>query len=108
MANEMTVQELAGKQAASEKILLLDVRQPDEHALASIPGSVPIPMPELLECVHTFQPPKDAAMVVYCHHGILSRKAAEFLEQNGFASVWSLRGGIDAWGVSVDSRVPRY
>ncbi|MGH7753968.1 MAG: rhodanese-like domain-containing protein [Gemmatimonadales bacterium] len=47
-------------------------------------------------------------MVTYCHHGVRSRHAAELLRAAGFASVRSLRGGIDAWSREVNPSVPRY
>ena len=53
-------------------------------------------------------PPTGALLVVYCHHGIRSMSAAQFLERAGFTNVVSLAGGIDAWSVEVDPKVPRY
>ncbi|MCA9619328.1 MAG: hypothetical protein KC731_09900, partial [Myxococcales bacterium] len=46
--------------------------------------------------------------VVYCHHGVRSRTAAEQLLQRGFTQVFNLVGGIDAWSATVDGDVPRY
>ena len=108
MAREITVQELARKQAAREPIFLLDVRQPDEHAYAALADSTLIPLPELASRHRELKPPAGADLVVYCHHGIRSRRAANFLEQVGFARVWSLAGGIDAWSILIDQQVPRY
>ncbi len=108
MAREMTVEELARKRAAGEPVLLLDVRQPDEHAAAALPDSLLVPLHDLPRRVKKIQQPAGAALVVYCHHGIRSRRAAEFLEQAGFADVWSLAGGIDAWSQRIDPKVPRY
>ena len=108
MPREMTVVELARKQAAGDAVLLLDVRQPDEHAFAALPQSLLVPLPELPERHHEIQPPPGAALIVYCHHGVRSWQAAHFLEQNGFADVWSLADGIDAWSRQIDPRIPRY
>ena len=108
MAHEMTVEELARKLSAGEPVLLLDVRQPDEHALAALADSVLVPLHELPRRKQDIRQPAGAALVVYCHHGIRSRRAADFLEQAGFADVWSLAGGIDAWSQRIDPKVPRY
>jgi rhodanese-related sulfurtransferase len=54
------------------------------------------------------RPPDDALLVVYCHHGIRSLSGAAILEQHGFANVVSLAGGIDAWSLHIDPKVPRY
>jgi rhodanese-related sulfurtransferase len=47
-------------------------------------------------------------VVVYCHHGVRSQAGAALLERLGFKDVVSLAGGIDAWSLLVDPRVPRY
>jgi rhodanese-related sulfurtransferase len=104
----MTPRELADKLAAGEAIFLLDVRRPEEHAFAALPGSVLIPLHQLAERLGEVTPPEGAAVVVYCHHGVRSQHGAYFLVQQGFANVHSLQGGIDAWSQGVDAGVPRY
>lgn len=108
MAIEMSVKELARKQAAGEPVLLLDVRQADEHAFAALPGSRHIPLHELPQRWEEIETRAGTPLVVYCHHGIRSRRAADFLIQCGLSGVVSLAGGIDAWSLEVDAKVPRY
>lgn len=43
-----------------------------------------------------------------CHHGVRSRAAAEKVLKMGFAKVYNLEGGIDAWSQHVDPKVARY
>lgn len=86
--------------------LLLDVREPSEVELAAIPNSLNIPLGELPGGLDRI--PRDAGIVVLCHHGIRSTMAAEFLERNGFSRVCNLDGGIDAWSRDVDDGIPRY
>jgi rhodanese-related sulfurtransferase len=43
-----------------------------------------------------------------CHHGMRSLQVARYLQQQGFAEVVNLQGGIDAWSGTVDATVPRY
>lgn len=88
--------------------LLLDVRYPEEHALAALPGSVLIPLHELPQRWREIEKWQDRPIVAYCHHGIRSRHAAGFLKQCGFTAVENLDGGIDAWSTDVDPSVPRY
>lgn len=47
-------------------------------------------------------------IVVYCHVGIRSAGAVFLLRKNGFTKVKNLTGGIDAWAVQVDPKMPRY
>jgi rhodanese-related sulfurtransferase len=86
--------------------VLLDVRQPSEHATAALEGSVLVPLDQLAERIDELD--RSHPIVVYCHHGIRSLNAAMFLKANGFASVRSLAGGIDRWSLTIDPSVPRY
>jgi adenylyltransferase/sulfurtransferase len=105
---QITVEELAAKQAKGEAVYLLDVRQPFEHDLAALPDSVLIPLDQLPRRADEVRPPEGALVVVYCHHGIRSLNGVAFLQQRGLANVASLAGGIDAWARRVDASVPLY
>jgi rhodanese-related sulfurtransferase len=87
-------------------VMLLDVRGPEEVALAALPGAVHIPMPEIAARLSELDP--TAPIVVLCHHGVRSEMAGRLLERNGFTAVSHLAGGIDAWSRQVDAGVPRY
>ncbi len=87
-------------------IKLLDVRGEDERQLAKIEG-VPMVDMELARKIIA-EWPKDAAIVIHCHHGIRSLDAASYFMREGFSNVKSMAGGIDAWSSDVDSTVPRY
>jgi rhodanese-related sulfurtransferase len=108
MVREIRPQELADRLAAGEPVYLLDVRRPWEHATASLPGSYLVPLHELAARAGEIEPQPGAPVVVYCHHGIRSLSAVALLERLGFRDVWSLAGGIDAWSLLIDPRVPRY
>ena len=98
--------ELQALLASGRPVLLLDVRQPEEHALCALPGSVLIPRGELMRRVEEVQP-EGALVVVYCHHGVRSLSGAAILQRAGVEAV-SLAGGIDRWSQTVDPGVPRY
>lgn len=88
--------------------VLLDVRRPDEHAYAALPGSILIPLNELEERLDELADVKQLeSIVVYCHHGIRSMSARMVLTNHGFTAT-SLKGGLDAWSLDIDSKVPRY
>ena len=108
MIPQISVQQLAEKIAAAEPVHLLDVRQPEEHAIAALPGSTLIPLGELAERIHEIEPLAGALLVVYCHHGIRSLSGVHLLQQAGIGPVASLAGGIDAWSRQIDPAVPRY
>jgi rhodanese-related sulfurtransferase len=105
---EIDVHTLAEKLAGGEALYLLDVRQPWEHELASLPNSWLIPLGELLARLQEIDAPTDTLIVVHCHHGIRSLSGVALLEQHGFTNVASLQGGIDAWSRLIDPQTPRY
>lgn len=87
-------------------VLLLDVRLPEEVAIASLPGAINIPLHELpTRHAELGQP---AVIAIYCHHGVRSLQAGRFLERQGHARVAHLEGGIDAWSIEIDPAVARY
>jgi rhodanese-related sulfurtransferase len=90
--------------------LLLDVREEWEVAVAAIRiEGVParhIPMGRIPERLGELDP--EQPIVCICHHGMRSAQVADFLERQGFATVYNLAGGIDAWSEQVDASVPRY
>jgi len=66
-----------------------------------------IPMGDIPSRAHQELDP-DAHIVVVCHHGVRSLSVTSWLRQQGFESVQSLRGGIDAWSRVIDPKVPLY
>ena len=105
MPPEITVEELKRRLDASEPTYLVDVRQPWEHERAALPDQLLVPLGELPARAAEVQPPPGALIVVYCHAGRRSLAGAALLERHGAVS---LAGGIDAWSVRIDPKVPRY
>ena len=93
---------------AGQEFLLLDVREPAEHATARIPGARLLPLGELEARLGELEPWRNRRVVVHCHHGMRSARACEILQAHGFAHVENLAGGIEAWSLTVDPSVPRY
>lgn len=105
---EVNVQAVKKMMDEGEKFLLLDVRQPQEHAHVSIEGSKLIPLKELGQRIDEISAYQDQPIVVHCHHGGRSMQATLFLRQQGFTDVKNMAGGIDAWSLQIDPTKPRY
>ena len=103
---EIAPRELAERLRAGDSVDLLDVREPWEHAAASIPGARLVPLGQLEQLAHTIAP--DREVVVLCHHGVRSAAAVDFLREIGVRGARNLAGGIDRWSREVDPSVPRY
>lgn len=103
---EVAPRELARWREQGRPLQLVDVREGWEHALVAIPGALHLPLGMLPQRVHALD--RHAVTVVYCHHGVRSRAAAEHLVEVGFGEVWNLGGGIDRWVSDVAPTEPRY
>jgi rhodanese-related sulfurtransferase len=103
---EIAPEELKRRWDAGERIVLLDVREPDEIATASLPGATVIRMAEIP--ARFSELPRDVPIAVMCHHGGRSERVTRWLNANGYERAMNLDGGIDAWSLTVDSTVPRY
>jgi len=90
-----------------ETIRLIDVREPNEHAIAHIEGAELMPLSRAQSWINTLSP--DEEIVVFCHMGGRSQQVAQYLvNQLGFTNVANMVGGIDDWSLQVDPNVPRY
>jgi monothiol glutaredoxin len=101
----MSVGQLKAAIDAAEPIELLDVRTPEERAVAAIPGAALL---NETEAARIESLPRDTKLVLHCHHGGRSQQAAEQFVSLGFSQVFNVVGGIDAWSQEIDPDVPRY
>ena len=106
MVNQLQAVELKKKLESGEDIFLLDVREPWEFSLAAIKGSENFPLAEVVDRQQEFA--LEEEIVVICHYGERSQRAASELLECGFNTIHNLVGGIDAWSQVVDPTVPRY
>ncbi|OGX37383.1 MAG: molybdenum cofactor biosynthesis protein MoeB [Omnitrophica WOR_2 bacterium RIFCSPHIGHO2_02_FULL_68_15] len=102
---EITPEELKQK-LTNGGVKLVDVREPHEYEICHLPNAKLVPLSEILSRVAELDSSDE--LVLYCHHGMRSRDALEFLKGAGFRKLKSLRGGIDAWAAAVDPSLPRY
>jgi adenylyltransferase/sulfurtransferase len=94
MKSEITVDELQQWRASGHPHMLLDVREPFEHASARIDGAVLIPMGSVMQQLELL--PGDRTIVVQCQSGGRSGRVTAALREKGFDAV-NLTGGIQAW-----------
>jgi adenylyltransferase/sulfurtransferase len=87
-------------------VLLLDVREPYEFEICHLNGSKLVPLGQLPDRLGELG--KDRNIVIYCHNGVRSARAVEFLKMNGFERVRNLKGGIKSWSELVDPTMPKY
>ena len=96
----------ADVQTRAGAITLVDVRPPEERAIAAAPvdysGLENAGLERLLAL------PKDTPLAFLCHHGGRSAQAAMYFAQRGFDNLYNVVGGIDAWSLNVDPEIPRY
>jgi molybdopterin/thiamine biosynthesis adenylyltransferase/rhodanese-related sulfurtransferase len=103
---EMSPQELKRRMDTGEQFELIDVREPFEYEIARIDGAKLIPLGEIAERLNELS--GERPIVVHCHSGTRSAQATRLLQQRGFANVYNLEGGIDAWSAQIDPNVPKY
>ncbi len=108
---QIRVEDFAELWAAPEsKLQLVDVREPEELAIARLDGFISLPLSEYAEWSQDIrsQLDPDAETIVMCHHGMRSAQMCQWLLGQGFTNVKNLIGGIDAYATVVDSSVPQY
>jgi len=97
--------ELQARLGRGDDLLLVDVRTDEEREIASIESGRAL---DAALHAEIGKGSRDRAIVVYCHHGSRSQRAAEELVQQGFRDVYNLTGGIHAWSMDIDPDVPMY
>jgi rhodanese-related sulfurtransferase len=106
---EITARDVQQRLDAGETLHLIDVREPNEFAIAKIEGGVLVPMRSVPSELQDLQAKATTApLIVFCHHGVRSLNVVHWLREQGLENCASMSGGIDAWSAMVDPSVPRY
>ena len=105
-AQNISPTELVDRRRSGELWRLLDVREPWEIEIASVPDALVIPMSQL--AVRISELDNGAPVAVICHSGGRSARVADWLVDSGFEAVANIEGGIDAWSMQIDGKIPRY
>lgn len=110
---QISVEEFAQRTRDSKDcgdLQLIDVREPEELAIAHLDGFINLPLSQFAEWSRQIQAQMnpDTETIVMCHHGMRSAQMCQWLTNQGFTNVKNLVGGIDAYSDRIDSSVPRY
>lgn len=103
---DIDARSLQARLAQGSPLRLLDVREPHELEISSLPGAELIPLGELAARLSELDSAQE--MVVFCKSGTRSARALQILRSAGFRKVKNLQGGINAWAREVDPRLPVY
>lgn len=106
MIDEITPAEFVRRRDAGDDLLLLDVREPKELSIASVPGALHIRMAEVPARLDELD--REREIVVMCHSGVRSLAVARFLRERGYERVANLSGGIARWGRELDPSMQQY
>jgi adenylyltransferase/sulfurtransferase len=91
-----------------ENIFLVDVREPAEFEIVSIPGATLIPKGEFLNGSALERMPQDKRIVLYCKSGMRSAEALAIVKGAGFADAVHVGSGVVGWVNQVDPSLPSY
>lgn len=106
---ELAPLEVQARLNNGEPIALIDVREPEEFAIAKIIGAELIPMQSIPSQLQRLEAAADTrSLAVICHHGVRSLNVVVWLRRQGVENCFSVAGGIDRWSCEVDPTVPRY
>jgi adenylyltransferase/sulfurtransferase len=104
----ITATELKAMLDNDEKIFLVDVREPNEYEIVSIPGSVLIPKDQFLNGSALEKLPQDRRIVLHCKSGARSAECLAVVHNAGFSDAVHVGGGVLAWVNQVDPSLPAY
>ena len=91
-----------------DDIFLVDVREPNEYEIVSIPGATLIPKGEFLSGAALERLPHDKRVVLHCKSGARSAEALAVVKNAGFSDAVHLGGGVLAWVNQIDPSLPSY
>ncbi len=99
---------LDAREAGDDDFLLVDVREPGEYEIVSIPGAVLMPKGEFLNGAALETLPADKRIVVHCKSGVRSAEVLAVLKGAGFADAVHVGGGVVAWVNQIEPHKPTY
>jgi molybdopterin/thiamine biosynthesis adenylyltransferase/rhodanese-related sulfurtransferase len=108
IGSTITARDLKGMLDRGDNIYLVDVREPNEYEIVSIPGATLIPKGEFLSGAALSQLPQDKQIVLHCKSGARSAEVLAVLKNAGFKDSVHVGGGVLAWVSQVDPALPTY
>ncbi len=104
----ITAQQLKEIQDNGENIFLVDVREPNEYEIVSIPGATLIPKGEFLSGAALERLPQNQRIVLHCKSGARSAECLAIVKNAGFSDAVHVGGGVLAWINQIDPSLPTY
>jgi adenylyltransferase/sulfurtransferase len=104
----ITAKDLKNMMDNDENIFVVDVREPNEYEIVSIPGATLIPKGEFLSGAALEKLPQDKRIVLHCKSGARSAEALAVVKDAGFSDAVHVGGGVLAWVNQVDPSLPTY
>jgi adenylyltransferase/sulfurtransferase len=108
VGSTITATDLKGMLDRDDKIFLVDVREPNEYEIVSIPGATLIPKGEFLSGAALEKMPQDKRIVLHCKSGVRSAECLAIVKNAGFSDAVHVGGGVLAWVKQVDPSLPSY
>jgi len=106
---EISPTDAKNRLSESNKTVLIDVREPDECALAHLNRAEYIPMSSVPAAFQRLERLAETGdLFVLCHHGVRSLQVVVWLRDRGLENCYSVAGGIDRWSREVDPGIARY
>jgi adenylyltransferase/sulfurtransferase len=91
-----------------DNIYLVDVREPNEYEIVSIPGATLIPKDQFLTGAALEKLPQDKQIVLHCKSGARSAECLAIVKGAGYSDAVHVGGGVLAWVSQVDPSLPTY
>jgi sulfur-carrier protein adenylyltransferase/sulfurtransferase len=104
----ITATELKEMLDRKDDIFLIDVREPNEYEIVSIPGATLIPKDQFITGAALERLPQDRRIVLHCKSGARSAEALAVVKNAGFSDAVHVGGGVLAWVSQVDPSLPIY
>jgi sulfur-carrier protein adenylyltransferase/sulfurtransferase len=108
VGSTISAKDLKGMLDRGDDIFVVDVREPNEYEIVSIPGATLIPKGEFLNGTALEQMPQDKQIVLHCKSGARSAEVLAVLKAAGFSDAVHVGGGVLAWVNQVDPSLPTY
>ena len=103
---QITPADLANSLKDDPAARLIDVRTREEFEAVHIEGAILLSQELMQEIIAKWD--RQALLALIDHRGTRSMDAAAYFAGHGFEKARSVRGGIDAWSIEVDPKLPRY
>ncbi len=104
----ITARDLKNMMDARDPIFVVDVREPNEYEIVSIPGATLIPKGEFVSGAALERLPNDKRIVLHCKSGARSAEALAIVKDAGFSDAVHVGGGVLAWVSQIDPSLPTY